>query len=100
VRLGTGGGVERLGTSGLLLGIDPTTYETSTIRLERGERVFFFTDGADPNYDHAFAEQLTLHRELDLEDQVGGALGAVIELDAEGRPEDDVTAVAFEIVKE
>ena len=65
-----------------------------------GERVFFYTDGADPGYDHSFAKQLSLHRDLDLEDQVGGALGAVIRLDAEGRPEDDVTAVAFEIAKE
>jgi sigma-B regulation protein RsbU (phosphoserine phosphatase) len=100
IRVGTGGGVARLGGSGLLLGVDPTVYESFDVQLCPGERVFFFTDGADPTYDHSFAEQLSLHRDLDLEDQVGGALGAVIRLDAEGRPEDDVTAVAFELAKE
>jgi phosphoserine phosphatase RsbU/P len=100
VRLSGAGGSEPIGTSGLLLGVDPTVYESSTITLAKGERVFFFTDGADPNYDHRFADQLSLHKGLSLEDQVGGALGAVIQLDAEGRPEDDVTAVAFQIERE
>lgn len=100
VRMSSAGGAERIGPSGLLLGVDPTVYETATIALSKNERVFFFTDGADPNYDHSFADQLSLHKGLSLEDQVGGALGAVIQLDADGRPEDDVTAVAFQIARE
>lgn len=84
-----------IGSSGLLLGIDPMTYETDTIQLTPGERVFFFTDGADPGYDGGFGEQLLRHADLELELQVGGALGEVIELDDEGRPEDDITVVGL-----
>lgn len=84
-----------LGNSGLLLGIDPMDYETDTIQLSPGERVFFFTDGADPDYDGGFGEQLLRHQDLELELQVGGALGEVIELDDEGRPEDDITVVGL-----
>lgn len=100
VRIRTDGALDRLGVSGLLLGVDPTHYESVDVQLAAGERVCLYTDGADPNYDDAFAKQLSLHRELDLEDQIGGALGAIIRLDAEGRPEDDVTAVAFQIAKD
>ena len=89
-----------LAATGLLLGVDPEGYASVDVQLEPGDRVFFFTDGADPGYDDGFATQLILHKGLDLEDQVGGALGGVIKLDGEGRPEDDVTAVAFEIPKE
>lgn len=84
-----------IGSSGLLLGIDPMEYETDTIQLSPGERVFFFTDGADPGYDGGFGEQLLRHQDLELELQVGGALGEVIELDDEGRPEDDITVVGL-----
>ncbi|MBL4844998.1 MAG: SpoIIE family protein phosphatase [Planctomycetes bacterium] len=84
-----------LGSSGLLLGIDPMTYETDEVQLTAGERVFFFTDGADPGYDEGFSEQLLRHADLELELQVGGALGEVIELDSEGRPEDDITVVGL-----
>ena len=87
---------EQLGDSGLLLGIQPCEYTTATVALNPNERLFFFTDGAEPNYEDAFAEQLTLHRNLDLEDQVGGALGSSLLLDEEGRPQDDVTVVAFD----
>jgi serine phosphatase RsbU (regulator of sigma subunit) len=100
LRLRRGAAPERLGGSGLLLGIDPQPYETAEVALEPGDRVVFFTDGADTNYDDSFAEQLVLHTNLGLEDQVAGALGGVIELDAEGRPEDDVTSVAFELRSE
>jgi len=89
-----------VGGSGLLLGVDPMPYETHELQLRPGDRVVFFTDGADPEYDGAFAEQLRLHAGLSLEDQLAGALGAVIALDQEGRPEDDVTAVAIEVVGE
>ena len=71
------------------------TYETDVIQLVPGERVFFFTDGADPGYDGGFGEQLLRHADLELELQVGGALGEVIELDDEGRPEDDITVVGL-----
>jgi serine phosphatase RsbU (regulator of sigma subunit) len=84
-----------LGDSGLLLGIQEVDYQDAELQLSPGERVFFFTDGAEPGYDDSFAHQLSLHRDLVLEDQVGGALGAVIRLDEDGRPEDDITVVAF-----
>lgn len=95
VSLPPGGGRRSLGSSGLLLGIDPMEYETDEVQLAPGERVFFFTDGADPGYDEGFSEQLLRHADLELELQVGGALGEVIELDAEGRPEDDITVVGI-----
>ncbi len=96
-RVSSDGVLDRLGGSGLLLGVDPATHSTEEVQLRPGDRVVFYTDGADPAYDDSFSEQLRLHRNLSLEDQVGGALGAVIELDDEGRPEDDITAVAFAI---
>ena len=61
-------------------------YETDEVQLAPGERVFFFTDGADPGYDEGFSEQLLRHADLELELQVGGALGEVIELDAAPEP--------------
>ncbi|MGE0707969.1 MAG: PP2C family protein-serine/threonine phosphatase [Planctomycetota bacterium] len=87
-----------LACAGLLLGVDDLPYEEHEVVLEPGERVFFFTDGADTGYDERFARQLALHADLNLEDQVGGALGAVIQLDQEGRPEDDVTVVALQFL--
>jgi phosphoserine phosphatase RsbU/P len=100
VILRAGGGVERVGTSGLLLGVVPEEYETTTVELRPGDRVFFFTDGADVEYDDGFIRQLEQHAGLDLslEEHVGGALGATIELDAEGRPPDDVTVLALEVI--
>jgi len=89
---------EYLGGSGLLLGVDAIPYSSDEVQLDPGTRVFFFTDGADVGYDEGFAAQLELHRDLELEDQVGGALGAVITLDDEGRPEDDITVVALSYV--
>ncbi|RMG12353.1 MAG: serine/threonine-protein phosphatase [Planctomycetota bacterium] len=100
VRIRPNGKYERLGGSGLLLGIDPAAYEDFEVELEPGDRVVFFTDGADPVYDERFLRKLVELRDLDLELQVGGALGEVIALDEEGRPEDDVTAVAFELTTE
>lgn len=97
VRLRAGGQLAQIGDSGLLLGVQPDGYETAEVDLDTGDRVFFFTDGVGPDYGARFVEQLRLHRDLDLEDQVGGALGSVVELDAEGRPEDDVTILALEV---
>lgn len=93
------GSSERVGGSGLLLGIDPEPYETVELVLAPGEALVLFTDGVDPDYDaRRFREQLRLHADLDLEDQLAGALGATIVLDAEGRPEDDITVVACRIL--
>ncbi|MCA8925194.1 MAG: serine/threonine-protein phosphatase [Planctomycetes bacterium] len=82
--------------SGLLLGIQPWDYASVSVDLEPGDRVFFFTDGVGIDSGREFVEQLLRHRDLNLEEQVGGALGGVIELDAEGRPADDVTVLAVE----
>ena len=94
IRLAPDGTWSRLGRSGLLLGVDPECYQTVEEAFSPGDRVFFFTDGADPDYTDAFCDRLAEHVGLELELQVGGALGSVIVLDDEGRPEDDVTVVA------
>ena len=77
-----------------------TDYRTTEVTLEPGDRVFLFTDGVGPDLGERFVEQLQAHRDLDLDDQVAGALGVVVGLDAEGRPEDDVTVLAFEVEAE
>lgn len=97
MRLRATGDVEALGNSGLLLGVQTERYETIEVQLAPGDRVFLATDGLDPAYTASFMEQLVRHRDLDLMDQVGGALGTVIALDAEGRPDDDVTVLALEL---
>lgn len=86
-----------IGGSGLLLGVQPERYESHEVELAPGDRVFFYTDGAEPGYGATFAGQLASHRDLELMDQLGGALGAAVPLDAEGRPEDDVTVLAMEV---
>lgn len=98
LRLGPTGEIEPLGGSGLLLGVEPERYETWEVELAPGDRVIFHTDGAEPSYEHRFADQLVKHRDLELMDLLGGALGAAITLDDEGRPEDDVTVLALELV--
>jgi len=96
VRLRPNGERVEIDASGLLLGIQPWDYASVSVDLEPGDRVFFFTDGVGVDSGREFVEQLTRHRDLNLEEQGGGALGGVIELDEEGRPEDDVTVLAFE----
>ena len=99
VRIRADGTSEHLGTSGLLLGVIEDEYETTRVQLEPGDRVFFFSDGVDTDYNEQFLRQLEAHAGLglSLEDHVGGALGAVVTLDDEGRPEDDVTVLALEV---
>ncbi len=97
LRLRASGEPEPLGGSGLLLGVEPERYETYEVQLEPGDRVVLHTDGAEPRYDGRFAQELARHRDLELMDLLGGALGAAIELDDEGRPEDDVTVLALEL---
>ncbi len=97
VRLARAGGpAQPLGDTGLLLGVQANGYPTAEVALVPGDRVVLFTDGADVNYDGSFQAQLERHRDLELMDQVGGALGAAVRLDDEGRPEDDVTVLAVE----
>lgn len=100
LRLRPTGDAEPLGGSGLLLGVQPERYETHEVELAPGDRVIFHTDGAEPSYETRFAEQLARHRDLELMDLLGGALGAVIALDDEGRPEDDVTVLAIELAQD
>jgi sigma-B regulation protein RsbU (phosphoserine phosphatase) len=95
VRLDAQGAARSLGGSGLLLGVDPERYETHEVALADGDRLFFFTDGADPRYAATFSEHLARHRDLELMDQIGGALGGMLLLDEEGRPEDDVTVLGL-----
>ncbi|MBX3466887.1 MAG: serine/threonine-protein phosphatase [Planctomycetes bacterium] len=97
VRLPPGGEPAALGGSDLLLGVDPERYETHEVALAPGDRVFLYSDGAEPGYLAGFVDQLARHRDLELMDQLGGALGAAITLDDEGRPEDDVTVLAIEL---
>ena len=82
------------------MGVMESDYRTSEAVLDPGDRVFLFTDGVGPDLGERFVEQLLAHRGLDLDDQVAGAMGEVVELDAEGRPEDDVTVLAFEVEAE
>lgn len=85
--------LEPLGDSGLLLGVDPAPRPTLETRLEAGERLFLFTDGIGADLGQRFGRELSVHRDLGLMDQIGGALGASVQLDAEGAPEDDVTVL-------
>lgn len=96
VRLRPTGERVEIDASGLLLGIQPWDYASVSVELEPGDRVFFFTDGVGVDSGTEFIEELVRHRDLSLEEQVGGALGGVIELDEDGRPADDVTVLAFE----
>lgn len=97
VRLRPTGELSPLGDSGLLLGVEPVERQTFEVALERGDRVFLFTDGVGPDLGERFVAELEKHRDLPLMDQLGGALGAAVALDAEGRPEDDVTVLAIEV---
>jgi phosphoserine phosphatase RsbU/P len=85
-----------VGEAGLLLGVEAGTWTAADVALAPGDRLVLYTDGADPRYDGSFARELERHRDLQLMDQVGGALGASVALDDEGRPEDDVTVLALE----
>lgn len=98
VRIRADGTVDLIGKSCLLLGIIPEEYVTVEVDLAPGDRVFFHTDGADAAYEGRFKEELAARRNLGLEDQVHGALAAVLVLDAEGQREDDVAVVAFEVL--
>lgn len=99
LRLRASGEAGTLGGSGLLLGVEVERYETFEVELAPGDRVFLATDGIDPGYTAGFLGQLARHRDLELMDQVGGALGAMISLDEDGRPEDDVTVLALELTE-
>ncbi|MEZ6186866.1 MAG: PP2C family protein-serine/threonine phosphatase [Planctomycetota bacterium] len=100
VRLRATGARVEIDAAGLLLGIQPWDYASESVDLEPGDRVFLFTDGVGADSGQAFVAQLERHRDLPLDEQVGGALGNVIEFDAEGRPEDDVTVFALEYAPE
>lgn len=95
LRQRAGGELEALGDSGLLLGVEPVARTSFEVALLPGERVFLHTDGIGPELGRRFEAELRAHRELSLMDQVGGALGATVPLDPEGRPQDDVTVLAL-----
>ena len=97
LRVRADGAVEALGESGMLLGVLPERYESTVVALAPGDRVFLFTDGADDAYGARLGEALARHRDLELMDMIGGALGATVALDDEGRPDDDTTVLAFEV---
>lgn len=93
LRMHPDGALEPLGDSGLLLGVDPSPRETFHAELAPGERLFLFTDGIGTDLGERFQGQLVRHGDLSLMDQIGGAMGATVTLDAEGAPEDDVTVL-------
>jgi serine phosphatase RsbU (regulator of sigma subunit) len=97
VRLRVSGETDLIGKSCLLLGVVPEEYVTVEVDLAPGDRVFFATDGCEPDYGGRLVAELVARRGLSLDDQVHGALGAVLVLDAEGQREDDCTLLAFEV---
>jgi serine phosphatase RsbU (regulator of sigma subunit) len=98
VRLRAGGDMDHIGKTCLLLGVVAEEYVTVTVDLSPGDRVFFQTDGVEPSYGKRFLDELASRRKLSLEEQVGGALGAMLVLEPAGQREDDATVVAIEVL--
>lgn len=98
------GTVERLGTGGLLLGLDPEArFELGRVDLARGDLLLLFTDGAseagEPGAE-AFGEDrliayLAAHAERPLEELLDGILAEVEGFVGDAPIGDDVTLVAL-----
>lgn len=98
LRLRADGQMEQIGTTCLLLGVVAEEYETVEVELAPGDRVYFHTDGAEPEYGRKLQDELVSRRALGLAEQVEGALAAVVPLDGSATREDDVTVVALEVL--
>jgi serine phosphatase RsbU (regulator of sigma subunit) len=98
VRLRKDGSFDHIGTTCLLLGVVAEDYVTVEVELAPGDRVFFHSDGAEPSYDKRFLDELGSRRDQTLEEQLCGALAAVLPVDGSGLREDDATVVALEVL--
>lgn len=94
------GRLERPGSSSMVLGMVPDrSYETSSLRLESGERLLLFTDGVSEAFDRKDTEYgderlgRFLQRHPDAEDErlVQGLVQDVLSFCKPARPTDDMT---------
>jgi phosphoserine phosphatase RsbU/P len=98
-----------LKTGGLLLGVfDKQQYKSETLHLEKGDVLFFFTDGLaeahtpQPNRvefgEHRILDHVLQHRHLRASAILEGALSQVKEFSAGAHQHDDLTVIVIKML--